>query len=101
MISINLCVLQGDEAIERIATGLGGKTISETVLSIAQAYSSDSRWQFRRAAVAGMCRLAEGSTKHFKQFFSQAMAFLCAAVRDSSPRVQYEAIQAMQLLRVT
>jgi len=83
----------GDEAIERIAAGLGGKAVTETVLGIVQSYSADSRWPWRRAAVAGMCRLAEGSTKYFKQFFKQAISFLSTAVQDSSPRVQYEAIQ--------
>ena len=84
----------GDEAIERIAAGLGGKAISQMVLQLVQNYSSDlQHWPRRRAAVAAVCRLAEGSTKHFKQYFSQALAFLLAAAQDRSPRVQYEAIQ--------
>lgn len=83
----------GDEAIERIAAGLGGKWVSDLVLNICQAYSTQSHWTSRRAAVAGVCRLAEGSTKHFKQYFDHSLTFLTAAAQDSSPRVQYEAIQ--------
>lgn len=83
----------GDEAIERVAAGIGGKAVSELVLGIVRSFSGDSRWPQRRAAVAGVCRLAEGSTKHFQQYFPEALKFLSTLVQDPSPRVQYEAIQ--------
>jgi hypothetical protein len=85
----------GDEAIERVAAGMGGKAVAEPVLSIVQMYAADSQWQRRRAAVAGLGRLAEGSTKHFKKFYNQAVDFLVKAVQDPSHRVKFEAIQSI------
>ena len=84
----------GDEAIERIATGLGGKSIAEPILMLVQQYSlPEQDYKHRRAAVAAFCRLAEGSAKYFKKFMSQALPFLTAALQDSSAKVKFEGIQ--------
>lgn len=84
----------GDEAIERVATGLGGKSISEPVLSLVQQYFTTGKdYKYRRAAVAALCRLAEGSAKHFKKYMPQALQFLAASLQDPSSKVKFEGIQ--------
>ncbi|KAJ1437419.1 armadillo-type protein [Ochromonadaceae sp. CCMP2298] len=85
----------GDEAVERMAAGLGGKSVSELVLAMVTQYSADPDYKKRRAAVAALCRLAEGSTKHFTRYLPQALAFLTQALQDSSPRVRFEGIQTI------
>ena len=85
----------GDDAIERMATGMGGRTLAEPVLSLVQQFFVQSEWKYRRAAIAGLTRLAEGSTQVFKPYVDTALQFLGSAVSDVSPRVRYEAIQAV------
>ncbi len=83
----------GDEAMERIATGLGGKSVTEVVLTRVQQFLQKPEWKYRRAAVAAVCRLAEGSTKFFTKYLSSVVSFLTTCLQDRSVRVQYEAIQ--------
>jgi hypothetical protein len=85
----------GDEAIERVAAGLGGKAVADAVLAVVTTYAADADWTKRRAAVAGMCRLAEGAAKHFKKFFKQSLAFLATAMQDPAHRVKFEALQTV------
>ena len=85
----------GDDAIERMASGMGGRTLAEPVLGLVQQFYGQSDWKYRRAAIAGLTRLAEGSTQVFKPHYETALQFICAAVSDPSPRVRYEAIQAV------
>jgi hypothetical protein len=88
----NYCV--GDEAIERVATGLGGKSIAEPILALVQQFSAPGMdYKHRRAAVAALCRLAEGSAKFFKKYIPHAMAFLSASLQDPSSKVKFEGIQ--------
>jgi hypothetical protein len=84
----------GDEAIERVAAGLGGKSIAEPILALVQQFSAPGRdYKHRRAAVAALCRLAEGSAKYFKKYMSQALVFLTASLQDASSKVKFEGIQ--------
>ena len=85
----------GEEAIERAAAGMGGRVVAQTVLTIVKEYAVRTEWQYRRAAIAGLSRLAEGATDHFKQFLGQAVPLLAMALTDSSPRVKFEAIQTI------
>lgn len=91
----------GDEAIERLANGLGGRVIAEQVLAHVGQYSTNSSsWQHRRAAVAGLYRLAEGCSKSFKSYTTQAIHFIAIAVNDTSVRVRFEAIRCIGRLAV-
>lgn len=89
----NNCV--GEEAIERAAAGMGARVVAPPVLSIVQQYFIRPEWQYRRAAIAGLSRLAEGAVQQFKQYVPQAIPLLLAAVNDPSPRVKFEAIQTI------
>jgi hypothetical protein len=89
----NCCV--GEEAIERAAAGMGGRVVAQPILTIVQQYAVRPEWQYRRAAIAGLARLAEGATQQFKQYLGQAVLLLSGALNDSSPRVKFEAIQAI------
>ena len=52
----------GEEAIERVAAGMGGRLVIPPVLSAIQQFIPVADWKKRRAAVAALCRLAEGCT---------------------------------------
>ena len=83
----------GEEAIERAAAGLGGKSSAQPIMEAVNTYYARAEPESRRAAVAAMHRLAEGAPKFFKIHLPSAVEMLRLAVNDVSPRVQYEAIQ--------
>jgi len=59
------CVL-GEEALERAASGLGGRMVVPTALPLIQQFASmtaSTSWRNRRAALAAIGRLAEGCTE--------------------------------------
>jgi hypothetical protein len=85
----------GEEAIERITAGMGGKSIIPLVLPLAQSFAASPHWYSRRAAVAAITRLAEGAEKMFEVQLPICCDFLFASLHDSSVRVQYEAEQAV------
>ena len=86
----------GEEAIERAAQGMGGRVLGPVVLNLVQSYSQNSDWTYRRAAVAALCRLAEGSTSAFKSYFDQALQFLLTTITtDPSARVRYQAAETI------
>lgn len=85
----------GEDAIERFAAALGGKSISEAVLAGVTQYSARPQWQAKRAAVVALSRLAEGCPQPFEQFLPQVVPFFIQCLQDSCPRVQYEAIQGV------
>ena len=91
----------GEEAIERVAAGLGGRCVGPHVISAVQQYAASQDPAQRRAAVAALCRLAEGAAKIFqKSYLATTFEFLSSALQDSSPRVQYQALQAVGQLSV-
>ena len=89
----NNCV--GEEAIDRAAAGMGGRVVAPRLLSIVQQYSVSGDWRHRRAAIAGLSRLAEGATDQFKQYLNKAVPLLSSALSDPSPRVKFEAIHTI------
>lgn len=86
----------GDEAIERVAAGLGGRNVAPVVFPIIQQYSRSPDWRYRRAAIAALYRLAEGHPDSFKAYFNEALGFFANSItNDQSWRVKYESIQAV------
>jgi hypothetical protein len=90
----------GEEAIERVAAGMGGKTLAPLVFAQVQSFASSADYQQRRAAIACLVRLAEGSPTVFKSFLKSALDFMLPALDDRSSRVQYAAMQAIGQLAI-
>ena len=91
----------GEEALERLAAGLGGRTVGPLVISLVEQYASSPDAAYRRAAVATLCRLAEGASKIFqKSYLTTTFDFLQSSLQDASPRVQYQSLQAVGQLAV-
>lgn len=85
----------GEEALERAAAGMGGRVLVPSTFCLAQQYMASSEWAARRAAISGLCRLAEGCAKSFKSYLPNALKFLEAALVDPSPRVRYQALETI------
>ncbi|CAM9098384.1 unnamed protein product, partial [Ectocarpus fasciculatus] len=91
----------GEEAIERIAAGMGGKLLAPLVFTQVQSFAANTQSAVhRRAAVAALSRLGEGAPKVFKGHLKSALDFFLPALSDPSPRVQFQAIQAIGQLSV-
>jgi hypothetical protein len=82
----------GEESIERLSYGLGGKTVSALILNLVQEYAASSNWTHRRASIAGLHRFCEGCPKFAHSFLDQITHFLTSAMNDASQRVRFEAI---------
>jgi len=87
--------LVGEDAIERAASGMGGRILSPVIFAGVQEWSQSPEWRRRRAAIVSLVRLAEGAVEVFKAQLPNALNFLETALADASPRVQYEAVQAV------
>lgn len=86
----------GEEAVERLASGMGGRMVSPEVLKFVEMNSNLPTWQARRGAVAGLHRLADGAPQFFaKSYLPMAQQLLLRMLADPSPIVQYEVLQAV------
>jgi hypothetical protein len=74
---------------------MGGRVLAGPVLTLVQQYFARPEWEYRRAAVACLARLAEGATQLFRQYLDQSILLLTAALSDASARVQFQAIQTV------
>jgi len=83
-----------------VAAGIGGKSIGPLILDAVTNFYARSEWNYRRAAIAAMSRLAEGSSQYFKSYLPATFDILNKAVFDPSFIVQYEAIQMIGRLAV-
>lgn len=91
--------LVGEEAIERLTTGLGGKIMIPLVAELVQQYAQSQDSKHRRASVAALVRLAEGATSSFKSSLENSINLLSVLANDSSLRVQYEIINVSPAIR--
>ena len=91
----------GEEAIERVASGVGGRSVGPHVISAVEQYASSEDPTYRRAAIAALSRLSEGSSKIFqKSYLTSTFDFLSSALQDQSQRVQFQALQSVGQLAV-
>lgn len=73
---------------------MGGRIVVPEVLKLVETYSNNASWKYRRAAVAGVNRLAEGCPQYFeKNYLPLSKQFLSKTIADPSPIVKYEVIQ--------
>lgn len=84
----------GEESVERLASGLGGRMVAPEVLKHVETYSGHQQWKYRVAAVVAVSRLIEGCPQYFeKNYLVLAKQFYCKMLQDPSPIVKYEVIQ--------
>lgn len=85
--------LVGEEAIERLVSGLGGKAVIPVIFPWITQFSTHSDYRYRRAAIAAVARLAEGSSKAMEPHLSSCFELMNTFLRDMCPRVIYQSIQ--------
>jgi hypothetical protein len=83
----------GAEAIQRLATGLGGKTIADLIFKHVNVAQPD--WKYRRGVLVAISRLLEGATKYCNAHLNVIAGLMLQSLQDPSVRVQYESIQTI------
>ena len=69
--------------VERISAGMGGRIVAPEVLKLVETFSNHASWKYRRAAVAGVNRLAEGCPQYFeKNYLPLSKQFLSKMIAD-------------------
>ncbi|CAA9994529.1 unnamed protein product [Nesidiocoris tenuis] len=84
-----------ESALDRLAVGLGGKTILPEVLSNIPAMLNNNNWKYRHAALMAISAVGEGCSKQMEEMLEQIMEGLLRYLSDPHPRVRYAACNAI------
>uniref|UniRef100_A0A8C4QHS1 Karyopherin (importin) beta 3 n=1 Tax=Eptatretus burgeri TaxID=7764 RepID=A0A8C4QHS1_EPTBU len=85
----------GESALDRLACGLGGKTVLPHVTPNIMQLLQNSEWKCRHAALMALSAIGEGCHKQMESMLPEIVAFVLPYLRDSHPRVRYAACNAL------
>nr|CAG4640621.1 EOG090X00U8 [Eulimnadia texana] len=84
-----------EAALDRLACGLGGKTILPHVVQNIPMLLSNPDWRFRHAALMAISAVGEGCHKEMEPMLNQIMDGILNYLTDPHPRVRYAACNAI------
>lgn len=84
-----------ESALDRIAMGLGGKTILPHITSNIPVMLQNQDWRFRHAALMAMSAIGEGCHKQMLNVLNQIVDAVLPMLQDPHPRVRYAACNAI------
>jgi hypothetical protein len=84
-----------ESAIDRIACGLGGKSVLSHVLSLLPVMSNSPEWQARHAALMALSAVGEGCQRQMEALLPSIMEGVVNFLRDPHPRVRYACCNAL------
>jgi len=84
-----------ESAIDRIALGLGGKTILPHITANIPLMLSNADWRYRHAALMAMSAIGEGCHKQMLNVLNQIVDAVLPMLQDQHPRVRYAACNAI------
>uniref|UniRef100_A0A1A9WGS4 TOG domain-containing protein n=1 Tax=Glossina brevipalpis TaxID=37001 RepID=A0A1A9WGS4_9MUSC len=84
-----------ESSLDRLACGLGGKTVLPHVMNALPGMLSHSDWKQRYAALMAISAIGEGCHKQMEAMLDQVMAGVLNFLRDPHPRVRYAACNAI------
>jgi hypothetical protein len=84
-----------EEALDRFALALGGKTVVEAAQPILRDRLASEQWADRHAALMALSNLAEGCARQFAQDLPAVVAIATTNLSDPHPRVRWAAINAI------
>uniref|UniRef100_UPI00358F79B9 importin-5 isoform X2 n=1 Tax=Myxine glutinosa TaxID=7769 RepID=UPI00358F79B9 len=85
----------GESALDRLACGLGGKTVLPHVTPNIMQLLQNSEWKCRHAALMALSAIGEGCHKQMESMLPEIVTFVLPYLRDSHPRVRYAACNAL------
>lgn len=84
-----------ESSLDRLACGLGGKTVLPHVMNSLPAMLGHSDWKQRYAALMAISAIGEGCHKQMEAMLEQVMSGVLNFLRDPHPRVRYAACNAI------
>ncbi|TPX44882.1 hypothetical protein SeLEV6574_g04238 [Synchytrium endobioticum] len=87
--------LVGEQAMDRLARYLGGKTIVPVTFGLIPKMISSQDWQKRYAALMAISAIGEGCEKIINPELPNVLSLVAPYIRDPHPRVRYAACNAL------
>ncbi|XP_068157334.1 importin-5 [Drosophila tropicalis] len=84
-----------ESSLDRLACGLGGKTVLPHVMNALPAMLGHADWKHRFAALMAISAIGEGCHKQMEAMLDQVMSGVLVYLRDPHPRVRYAACNAI------
>ncbi|XP_015439811.1 PREDICTED: importin-5 [Dufourea novaeangliae] len=84
-----------ESALDRLACGLGGKTMLPEIVQDIPILLGDINWKFRHAALMAISAVGEGCHKQMEAILPQIMDGVIQYLHDPHPRVRYAACNAV------
>ncbi|XP_066591327.1 importin-5 [Prorops nasuta] len=84
-----------ESALDRLACGLGGKTMLPLIVQNIPSMLSNSDWMYRHAALMAISAVGEGCHKQMEAILPQIMDGVIQYLQDPHPRVRYAACNAV------
>uniref|UniRef100_A0A6M2DRC2 Putative karyopherin importin beta 3 n=1 Tax=Xenopsylla cheopis TaxID=163159 RepID=A0A6M2DRC2_XENCH len=84
-----------ESSLDRLACGLGGKTMLPLVIQNIPSMLSHSDWKQRHAALMAISAVGEGCHKQMESMLDEIMSGVLNFLQDPHPRVRYAACNAI------
>jgi len=84
-----------ESALDRLACGLGGKTVFPHIMQITPTMLQNPDWKYRHAALMAISASGEGCHKQMEPFLQQVMDGVINFIQDPHPRVRYACCNAI------
>jgi len=84
-----------ESALDRLACGLGGKTVFPHIMQMAPVMLQNADWKYRHAALMAISASGEGCHKQMEPFLDQVMDSVLNYINDPHPRVRYACCNAI------
>lgn len=84
-----------ESALDRLACGLGGKSIFPHILQMTPTMLQNPDWKFRHAALMAISAAGEGCHKQMEPFLGQVMEGVMNFIQDPHPRVRFACCNAI------
>nr|XP_012150540.1 PREDICTED: importin-5 isoform X2 [Megachile rotundata] len=84
-----------ESALDRLACGLGGKTMLPQIVQNIPSMLNNSDWKYRHAALMAISAVGEGCHKQMETMLPQIMEGVIQYLQDPHPRVRYAACNAI------
>merc|ERR1719187_603098 len=84
-----------ESALDRLAVGLGGKTVFPHILQLTPTMLQHQDWKYRHAALMAISAAGEGCHKQMEPYLAQVMDGVMNFIQDPHPRVRFACCNAI------
>lgn len=89
------CSFVAERSLDRLACGLGGKTVFPHIKNTLTDMLNSESWKCRHAALMVISAVGEGCHKQMEAMLPQIMKTIIRVLKDSHPRVRFAACNAI------